>query len=157
MTLHYVDSPLTNSPVEIADFLIDLMHSNRKQLGIAENAIYYGDQEKIPFSPAICIEPDMTVRKLDASPRRTEMTVRIYILLYHGELRNPEFNRRNADLRTEAVSKIVHENPYMGGRVIHSYITEVQSGYSTKQNSVMRTSRMQFEATTHDYLPMEVQ
>lgn len=156
MTLQYVTTPLTNSPVVLADFLTALLEANEEDLGIAEDSIYYGDQEKIPKSPTVCVEPDMTTRTLDGAPRRAFMIIRIYIFIYHGEVRDPQYNRRDSDLLAEKVSRLIHENPYMGGKVIDSMITEAQSGYSTKQNSLMRSHRLQLECRTYDYLPQEV-
>jgi len=144
--------PLTASLVAICDALKTKLETNSTILGL--KAVYYGDQDKLPVSPVVCVEPDTKVRDLKGVPRKTEVTVTVYLMVYHSEITDVQTNRYSADELAEAVETLVHQDPQLDGLVVHCMITRVESGYSNKANSIMRSSRLTFEATTQELLPM---
>jgi hypothetical protein len=116
--------------------------------------VYYGDQSRIPTTPIVCIEPNRKVRELDGVPRKTLVTIELYLLVYVDSLTNPEKNRRDSDAIVEQLEAFLHANPRLDDTCIHSLVTAIESGAVAKgQNTVMRASRLTFEITTQQKLP----
>lgn len=138
---------------DVCDRLVLLFEDNAVDLGIADGGIFYGDQERIPVSPAVCVEPDVKKSELYGAGRMTEVNFRIYILVYHSELRNVQSNRRDADILAEDITDLLNADATFFGLAIHCYVSEAQSGYSNKQNTTLRSTRIQFELKSQERLP----
>jgi hypothetical protein len=116
--------------------------------------IVYGDQEIIPRSPYICVEPGNKTRNLEGAPQQVRNTFVVYILVY---VSGPEklLARAQCDELAEAVETLLHKDlqlnngvPSPGGDiVIHGYCTNFESGYAFKPGLV-RTVRIAWEGTT---------
>lgn len=148
--------PHTQSIVTITDYIVDKLKDNYEDLGLNQrDDVYYGDQDKLPRSPAICIDTGRKQRQLAgvAVARRTENTFLIYIIVYHGEVRNSQVNRRDADVLAEQVETLLHQDPTFGGLVIHGFVKEIVSGYSRKANSTYRSARLAWEGQTKLMIP----
>lgn len=141
---------LTAKVTDFADYLFTTLNSNKEELGVVD--VFYGDQDRIPRTPTICVEPDEVNRVLNGVPRRVSVNLRAFLICYHSEVRSPQSNRRDADLLAEAVEETLHQDATLGGLVIHSFATSVQSGYATKNNAVFRASRITFEGTSQQVL-----
>lgn len=144
---------LTGSLAAYADYLYNLVVSNKEALGLQD--VYYGDQDNIPVTPVVCVEPDNKSRVLKRIGRGTDVSFTVYFLLYHSSIRDPQGNRRDADALAERLEELVHNNERAGGLVVTSLVTRVESGYATKTNSIMRASRLTVEADSQHRLPME--
>lgn len=136
---------------EVAEALFDKLEANKVVLGI--QAVYYGDQNRLPVTPAVCIEPDAKTNTLKSAFRMVSLDFKVYILIYHSQVTSPQDNRRNADALAEAVETLIHADKDLGGRVIHCMIDEIASGYVTKGNSLVRASRLTFSALSQNQLP----
>lgn len=143
---------LTGSLEEYAGFLHDLITSYKEVLGLKD--VYYGDQDNIPVSPVVCVEPDNKSRVLQRIGRGTNVSFTVYLLLYHSSIRDPQANRRDADRLAENLETLIHNNETANGLVVTSLVSRVESGYATKTNSIMRASRLTVEAESQHRLPM---
>lgn len=130
-----------------------LLETNAGTLGIADGGIFYGDQARIPVSPAVCVEPNNKSVDLYGAGRMTEVKITLYLLVYHSEIRDISSNREDADTLAEAIATLVNSSATFYGSAIHCYVTDVTSGYSTKSNTTMRATRITWEATTQERLP----
>lgn len=135
---------------ELVDYTIQLL-TDHLELGLQD--VFYGDQDFLPRSPAACVEPNNKKQELKGAPRRTEVTLSVYVIVYFSHIRDTEVNRRDADLLSEAIEAVLHLDAQCGGRVIHSMVTENASGWATKSSTPIRASRLSFEATTQAQLP----
>lgn len=144
---------MTGLLVATAQALVTKFKNNSVVLGLADDSVYYGDQTLIPRSPTLCVEPDNKEQELRGGSRRVNATVRHYILLYHSEVRSPQSNRLEADQLAEAVEDLIHADATLGGLLIHSYVTGIDSGYPTKQGVQWRGSRITFEGYAVRQLP----
>jgi hypothetical protein len=138
---------------DFCDQMVALLQNNAESLGIADDSVYYGDQTRIPHSPAVCVEPDTKAADLYGAGRMTELKVTLYLLVYHSEVRDLSSNRRDADLLAEDIAVLVNKDPTFYGLAIHCYVTEVKSGYSIKDRTTMRSTRIAWEATSQERLP----
>jgi hypothetical protein len=135
----------------VAEYLQQLLQDNALTLGLA--AVYYGDQDKIPVNPAACIEPDNVDRTLNGASRVAQIVFNNYILVYHSAITDVQTNRKAADELADAIVDLVHAHSQLNGLVIDSVCVNVESGYSAKQNTVMRSSRISVQARSREILP----
>lgn len=138
---------------EVCDALKLLLEGQAANLGIADGCVFYGDQERLPGYPAVCVEPDVKKADMYGAGRMTEVNIRIYLLVYHGEIRNLQTNRRDADRLAEAIANLLNADGTFSGLATHCFVSEAQSGYATKQNTTLRSTRLQFDLKTQERLP----
>jgi hypothetical protein len=145
-------SDLTNSTVTICDYWKKKIEQNLEELELS--AVYYGDQERIAKSPALCIEPDTKASELRAAGRQVMPNWTIYFLLYSADVKNAQWNRRESDRLAELLEAFLNADPQMGGLVVHCWVSESLSGYDRKMGSLMYTNRLTFRANSRFQLPM---
>jgi hypothetical protein len=150
---------LTDSMYVVAKYLEKLLTDNQATLGFAD--VFYGDQDRIPRTPAACVETGEKSRELVGAPRRTEVTITNYILVYHNPVKSVETIREEDDLLSELVESLVHQDPQMKDaegedQVIDSLVTSVESGYQQKSNTLFRASRITVEARSRVQLPSSI-
>lgn len=107
--------------------------------------VYYGDQDKFPRTPSICIDPGNRQRILQGASFRTDNNFTIYILVYHAKVQDNQATRMEAQQLSEQIETLLHLDPQLGGLVIHSFCTLNESGYVYRQNTMYRTNRITFE------------
>jgi hypothetical protein len=145
---------LTGSLKVIATYYYDLLNANATTLGL--KAVYYGDQDHIPVSPVVCVEPEGKNRTLVRIGRGTDVEFSLYLLVYGASIRDPQTNRSDIDDLAERIEALIHQNERLDGLVVTSLVTRVESGYATKSNAIMRASRLTIEARSQERLPTEV-
>ena len=143
--------PLTPSLSVIANKLFVKFNDNKIDLGLED--VYYGDQNRVPVTPALCIEPETKTNTLKSAFRTVNVEFKVYIIVYHSQVASPQDNRRNADALAEALETFVHADRDLGGLVTHCMIDEIASGYITKGTTLMRASRLTFSAISQNQLP----
>jgi hypothetical protein len=116
--------------------------------------VYYGDQDKIPTTPIVCIEPDDKSNVLNGVPRKTLTTVGLYLIVYVDKVQSPQLNRKESDEIVEQLEDFLHADPTMGGAAIHSLVDRIESGSSNKGNTIYRAARITFSITTQQFLPL---
>jgi hypothetical protein len=142
---------ITDSVDTITQYVIDKLKANVAVLKSTSNVvvgtddIYYGDQEKFPRTPSICVDPGTRRRDLQGVSYRTDNNFTIYIYVYHAKLQNNQLTRKEAQQISEAIETLLHLDPQLGGLVIHSFCTTNESGYVYRQNTMYRTNRITFE------------
>lgn len=116
-----------------------------------EAGIFYGDQDKIPVTPSICIEAGATNRDLVSAmgPQgRVENEFTTYILVYYAKWDGNEEVKYAAELVAETTAHFLDANPRLvlgdgpDGKLIHGYVRTVDHGYTRKNNSLMYGSRL---------------
>jgi hypothetical protein len=145
--------PLLVHLSQVIDQVVDMLKEWSEDLGVGEEDIYYGDQERIPRSPTLCVEPAEKSPELYGASRMTKMDITCYVLVYHSEIKNVEENRRNADRLAERIADLLNEDGTFKGGAIHCWVSNIASGYATKQNTTMRASRITFSLTSRELLP----
>lgn len=143
---------MTDSVDTITQYIVDKIKANyasltgmvNGQVGDA-NDVYYGDQEKFPRTPSICVDPGPLQRTLQGVSFRTDNNFAIYILVYHAKIQDNQLSRKEAQQISEAITTLIHQDPQLGGLVIHSFCPLNESGYVYRQNTMYRTNRITFE------------
>ena len=142
---------LTDSLVDVTDYLKDLMEAHKADLGLED--VWYGDQNKLPRTPCVCIEPGSKTRTLTGAQRNTEPTFEVYLIFYFGKIQDEQVNRRDCDLLAEAAEALIHAQRTFGDTVVHSMVTSIESGYSQKDSTIVMSSRMTVTAYSRKLLP----
>lgn len=142
---------ITDSMDVITQYIIDKLKANTSVLttstGVTVDAadIYYGDQDKFPRTPSICVDPNNRRRDLHGVSFRTDNNFAIYILVYHAKVQDNQLTRKEAQQISEAIETLLHQDPQLGGNVIHSFCSLNESGYVYRTNTMYRTNRVTFE------------
>ena len=135
---------------QFVDYTIALLKAH-PELGLLD--VFYGDQDFLPRNPAACVEPNRKAQQLKGAPRRTNVDLSVFVILYISAISDTQKNRRDADVLSEAVEVVLHLDAQCAQQVIHSLVTSNESGWATKSGTPIRASRLTFEATSQDQLP----
>jgi hypothetical protein len=142
--------PLVTRISTLTQYVVDRVELNKASLGLG--AVFYGDQNKIAVTPTVCIEPEDKVRELAGVPRKTLVTVNLFLIVYLNAIQSPTINRSEADKLIEDLEDFLHADNTMNDTVIHSMVTRIESGYAMKGNTVLRASRLSYNITTQELL-----
>lgn len=143
---------ITASVDVVTQYVIDKLKANASTLVSASgvvvdaNDIYYGDQDKFPRTPSICVDPNVRRRDLQGVSFRTDNNFSIYIIIYHAKIQDNQLTRKEAQQISEAVETLLHQDPQLGGNIIHCFCSLNESGYVYRQNTMYRTNRVTLEA-----------
>lgn len=107
--------------------------------------VYYGDQEKFPRSPSVCVDPGNRQRVLQGVSFRTDNNFSLYILVYHARIQDNQLTRKEAQQLSEQIETLLHQDPTLGGNVVHSFCSLNESGYVYRAATMYRTNRITFE------------
>lgn len=129
----------------LKQFVGDTNFSNPPIRGIS-----YGDQNKVPESPWICVEAG--TKRRDWPPTATDVTeisLEVMIMIYHtdADLGN-EAVRLQADQLSEAVEEYLNVNHRQlldangDALVIYSYVVQNESGYKQMGNALYKSARL---------------
>lgn len=143
---------LTDSLVTVAKYIEAMLTAQQVALNVKD--VFFGDQERIPRTPAICVEPGDKKREYNGAPRRTQVDFTVYVIVYHYRIKDTQSIREENDLLSEAIETQIHMDCRLGGYVVNSLVTSVESGYQVKGNSLFRASRLTIGARSQVQLPM---
>lgn len=141
----------TDSLVVYTTYFFDLITAQKAPLQIQD--VYYGDQLKIPRTPSVCVDSDNRNREINGAPRRVANVLSAFIIVYHSPVQDVQKTRKDVDLLGEQIEALVHADPQLGGIVIHSLVTQYQSGYATKLGTQYRSCRLTVQANSQTQLP----
>jgi len=144
--------PITESIVDLALDVKRRLDEAKATIGLAD--VYYGDQTKIPRVPAACVEPIVKRREHQGVPRQTLVDFQVGILVYLAEANSVQTTREDVDRVAEAIETELHKDSQMGGLVIDSLVSTLESGYAFRGNTLYRTSRIVFTGRSKVGLPL---
>lgn len=135
---------LTGSLVVVTQAVVDCLIANADTLGVDSNkGIFYGDQNQIPITPALCVEPDNKAQDYKGTgTSRYRQIFTVYVLCYHSKVQSPQSNRKDADTMAEKIQAVLHIDRTYGGIVVDMYVSSIASGYAPKEGELMRASRL---------------
>lgn len=129
-------STLTDSTLVLANRFFDILDQNKAIVGLED--VWFGDQQLIPKTPTLCVEPGIKRRDLQGVPDMTRMTIDTNFLIYHSPVRETQTARRECIDVAEQVERFLNEN-YLrlesaeGNQlIIHGFVTLFDPGYAYK-------------------------
>lgn len=142
---------LTDSINEVTQYVKQKLEDHKDTLGLED--VFLGDQDRIPRTPAACVEPGNKTRELAGAPRRTAVFMEVYTLLYHTDVRDVQENVKAANKLAEDAEALLHQDSDLGGLAIHCYVTEMQPGYVSRGRVLMRATRITLQVQSKVMLP----
>lgn len=137
---------MTDSIVTIAETMEQYIQSRNDEFGFRK--IWYGDDQLIPETPAINIVPLTKRRTLNATGHTTENALELNIVIFHSRLDKPSVTRKECDVLAERLEAVLHENKRLDGNVIYGYVRELEPGVATRNNVMMRATRLLWTSLT---------
>jgi hypothetical protein len=107
--------------------------------------VFYGDQSKYPAVPAVAIEPNSRPRTLNGLSFRTDNNFTVYILCYHNQLdQSIQKTRQQIQQLSENIETLIHQDPQLGGLLVHCFCENNESGYTYRSGTLYRSNRITF-------------
>jgi hypothetical protein len=144
--------PLTDSTLVIADRFYTILNANKVSLGLED--VWFGDQDLLPRTPALCVEPGVKRRELSAAQNMTLNTIDTHFLLYYSEIVEIQQQRRATVAFAEAIETFLHQNHQtllaVGGQqlTIHGLCTDMDPGYAVKKDRYFSAVIITWTSTT---------
>ena len=121
--------------------------------------VYYGDQERLPRTPSICVESGDRPRNLAGVPNMTENVFTHFILVYHNPVAELQQTRKDVDHLAYQIEHWLHQDLQLkdsGGnpRLIYGFVINHESGFTFKRETLYRTARLTFQGKNKTSLPV---
>jgi hypothetical protein len=150
--------PVTDSSLVIAERFYQIAHSVKYQLGFMD--VWYGDQNLIPQTPALVVEPGTKRRELSAAQDHTSNQIDTYFLIYHSPVSEMQNARRETIAVAEALERYLHRNHLRlfdaavpaNQLTIHGHNVELDPGYQFKGNTLYNAVQMTWRSITKTWL-----
>lgn len=123
-----------------------------KSLMDVEN-VHLGDQDRLPKTPCLSVEPGNKSREYNGTPRRFAIQLDAYVMVYIEKVQDVAANVRLLLHTMELVETVLHADSTLGGRVISSFVADVEPGYAARGGTLMRAGRLTFRALSQKQLP----
>ena len=143
--------PLTDNALIFAEAVFDKLELNKGQLGL--QAVWFGDQDRLPSTPCATIEAGPKQRQLQGAPRRMLVELTTYVMLYVSIIQDSQENERLAMSLAEETEAVLHADSTFGNLVNHSYVSANDPGYAKRGGTLLRASRLTFTGQSLVQLP----
>lgn len=132
----------------VSNYIYDLLTTNKTALGLQD--VFFGDQQKVPRTPAVAVEPGVYTRELSGlgGKGRTDNNFTVYVLVYVSNIRDEQLNNKDVITLSEAIMDKLHLDVTMSGNVIHGRVTSIEPGYASRGGALMRFGRITWEGLT---------
>lgn len=142
---------ITTELSEVGLFIYNLLDRNSVDLGLSE--IMYGDQVKIPTTPAACVETGSKTQEYNGAPRRVQVTMEVFVILYLARVGDKQENRMDVEDLAEQVETLIHQDSSLGGLVIYSLVNSIVYGYDVRGGDMIRAARLSVTGASQGQLP----
>lgn len=133
---------LTKDPSDVCQALVDLLKSN-VSLNLKE--VYYGDQDRIPFTPCATVEASPTDIQNPQVNFYLEHRFNISIMVYFAQVVDQSQLKKDSDLFAEQVRDTIHQNKTLNGIIIHGNVTRMEPGVARRAGAKLRATRLTWE------------
>jgi hypothetical protein len=144
----------TDSADVIATYIYDMLEANTSALVIQD--VWYGDQELLPRTPAVCVNPGTKKRQFQGATFRTLNDIETYVLVYFGKIQDVQANLHGATQLADSIETLVHSDLTLGGNVIAVLCTQNEPGMINKAGVWMMGARLTFQSMTKTTFPPQV-
>lgn len=158
--VHQQLAPNTDSSLVIAERFYQILNSNKAALGLS--FVAFGDQNLIPETPSLMVEPGTKRRDLRSASDHTLNEIDTYFLIYHSPVgpSSVQNSRRENMAIAEGVERYLHRNHLRLYDVdipatqltVHGFCVEMDPGFQAKQNTLYNAVQMTWRSTTKTWL-----
>lgn len=153
---------MTDSILTVSDRLytvLDAAKASLSYVGAARTVtlqdVWFGDDETLPRTPCLVVEPGIKRTPLAGVPSQVENTLDVELLVYHATLDVARsVARREVVGLAEVISTWLHNNHLNlqdsnGDRiVIHGWVTNTEPGYAYKGGTLYNAVQMTWTGIT---------
>jgi len=107
--------------------------------------VYYGDEEKIPRTPAITVAGIAKTRELAGTGHQTLNSFEVVMTIFHAKYGSVQVNRQECDKFAEEVEEFLHSDRRLGGELIHSFVSRVEPGYVARGEQILAGTRITWQ------------
>lgn len=138
--------PVTDSELAITQYWLGKIKTDYATLGFNQaEDIFFGDQEKVPRTPSLCLEPGTKTRDIVPPSASTMNSLSVVFILYHSPVKENQQARIELLTFAEALEAYLHQDLQAGGLVTYGYVTSLEPGYVVRGNTLMHAARMTWE------------
>jgi hypothetical protein len=147
---------LTDSADVIATYIFNMLNASANKTALAVQDVWYGDQELLPRTPAVCVNPGTKKRQFSGATFRTQNDIETYVLVYFGKIQDVQANLHGATQLADSIETLVHSDLKLGGNVIAVLCTQNEPGMINKAGVWMMGARLTFQSMTKTTFPPQV-
>lgn len=136
--------PQTDSIEVVTLALVDIFETDAT-LGIKD--VYYGEEANIPRTPAVAIEVSKS-RTPYQTGNNYLVTFNAVIDVFHSRYKSKQVTRQECDQFAKSVEDLLHADLKLGGLVINSFVSAIQTGGLRRGTTLMQASRLTWQATS---------
>lgn len=148
--------PLTDSAEVIANYIYQKLLDPTNMTNLGLQATWYGDQQLLPTTPAVCVAPGNKKREFQGATYRTLNEIETYVWVYYGKIQDAQQNLHAATALAEGIETLVHSDLKLGGNVISVLCTQNEPGMINKMGVWMMGARLTFASMSKTTLPQQV-
>lgn len=141
----------THKLADVAERIFDLIDANRVSLTLGDQGLWYGDQNIVPEGRTVCVEPVNVTRAMSGAPDMVTNTFTVAVLIYLTSVQDIQQTRRDCDQLSEDLEDLLHAHLSLDDGtpnsdiVVHGYVTENLSGYTYKNDRLIRSARLTWQ------------
>lgn len=145
---------LSDSTLEIAERWFEILDEIKEAFHIKD--VWFGDQELLPRTPCIAVEPGTERRELAGIPDMTQMRIDTTFFVYHSVVGMEQQQARRDSIKfAENIKHYLHVNHIRlfskdatRQLTIHGFCTDFDPGYSYKQRTLYNAVQMTWTSLT---------
>src|SRR5512139_129945 len=96
---------LTDSAEVFLEKVYDILNTTKPITGLQD--VWYGDQDRLPRTPCAAIEPGPKRRQYNGVPRKYQVDLASYILVYSNKVQDSQENEREAVRAAELIEQVL--------------------------------------------------
>jgi hypothetical protein len=146
----------TDSSEVVATYIYNKLNDPTNKANLAVSSVWYGDQQLLPTTPAVCVVPGEKRREFQGATFRTLNDIQTYVLVYFGKIQDIQANLHSAMQLAEAIELLVHQDLLLGGNVISCLCNIIDPGVISKGGVWVMGARMTFQSVSKTTLPTQV-
>lgn len=137
----------------VSKAIFDLLEANKEELGILE--VFDGDRQLIAVTPSVAVIAGDKTRELYGTSVMNKVNHSVVLMVYHKKIQTIEQNEREVQEFAEAIEAFLDRkaNQTLGGLVVFGMVTRVEPGYANRDEKLMRTTRITWEAQSRHQMP----
>jgi hypothetical protein len=153
--------PPAKHPRHVAKRIFDLLVADKvgaNTLGLVNGDVFYGDQDKLPRTPAVCVQASDTTSPLDGVPRMVRRQHETIITVFHAGYDDNQTTELESQQFADAVADFLDGNMELRDAagndplVIHGWVVSNAPGYMRVGDNKFRATRLTWQGVSKTQL-----
>lgn len=135
--------PLTDKLAVVTQAVVDHL-KNASDYPVPPDDIHYGDRNKIPRYPAVCIFSGGKDRELGGNTQRTENNITVFLIIYYAGADSVGADTKAVDELTDLTEEVLHRDLQMRGTVTSGYVRTIDPGFAVRSGALIKATRIRW-------------